>query len=271
MQKRIKVACETYVWEMLGPDWRGTPEQLMDYVAEAGYEGIEYTTTMLGRFLDHPKEFARELSTRNLTFCCLAFGTASGFTDPSARGADREAAQRAIAFLTHFPDAQLEPGTANHPEPQRDWQRKLDHAISFYNELAQLSARSNITVCVHPNSGDQSLLKTAEQYRYLMQRLDPAVRYCPDSGHIVRGGQDLLACFREHAGRISHVHFKDVDAHGNWKLTGEGICDFAAVMQLLERHQYDGWIVLEDESDEARRDGRMAIRQGRNYFKKLGY
>lgn len=267
----MKVGCETYVWEMLPATQWPTPEQLLDYVAEAGFEGIEFTTSMLREFFDQPETFKKLLARRNLQFCGLAFGTPSGFTDPKQNDGDLEVARRAIAFLEHFPGAQLEPGTASSPDPQRQWQQKVDYAAKFYNELARIAAKSGIIVCVHPNSTDKSLLKTTEQYRYLMDRLDPEVKYCPDSGHIVRGGQDLIACFTEHSARISHVHLKDADAQGNWKLTGEGICDFKGVLQLLDRIGYRGWLVAEDESDEARRDGRAAVRHGREYFKKLGY
>jgi sugar phosphate isomerase/epimerase len=267
----MKIGCETYVWEMLPSSQWPTPGQLLDYVAEAGCDGIEFTPSMLREFYDQPEMFKKELARRNLEFCGLAFGTSSGFTDPEQRAADLDVAKRAINYLEHFPGAQLEPGTASSPTPQSNWQRKVDNAIKFYNELAKIAGQSGITVCVHPNSTENSLLKTADQYRYLMDKLDPDVKYCPDSGHIVRGGQDLLACFTEYAPRISHVHLKDADARGNWRLTGEGICDFQGVLRLLERIGYRGWIVLEDESDEARRDGRAAIRHGREYFKKLGY
>lgn len=267
----MKVGCETYVWEMLAAQQWPSPVQLLDYVAETGFAGIEFTTSMLREFYDQPEAFKKELARRNLEFCGLAFGTPSGFTEPEQRDEDLKTARRAIAFLEHFPGAQLEPGTVSSPNPQSQWEQKVDNAAKFYNELSQMAAKSGIVVCVHPNSTDNSLVKTAEQYRYLMDRLDPDVKYCPDTGHIVRGKQDLLACFTEYAARISHVHVKDADADGNWKLTGEGICDFKGVLKLLDDIGYSGWLIVEDESDEARHDGRAAVRHGRQYFKKLGY
>jgi inosose dehydratase len=93
----------------------------------------------------------------------------------------------------------------------------------------------------------------------------------PDTGHIVRGGQDILACLRTHLGRISHLHLKDVTAEGRWAALGEGICDFGSVLELLESAGFGGWVVAEEESEDAGRDGAAAIRKNRAFLKSIGY
>ena len=52
---------------------------------------------------------------------------------------------------------------------------------------------------------------------------------------------------------------------------GEGVCDFPAVLALLESVEYEGWIVAEEESAEARQDGLAAIRNNRTYLQAIGY
>jgi sugar phosphate isomerase/epimerase len=93
----------------------------------------------------------------------------------------------------------------------------------------------------------------------------------PDTGHIVRGGQDLLACLGTYISRITHLHLKDVTATGEWVALGQGVCDFPAVLALLESVDYGGWIVGEEESDAARQDGLEAIRKNRAYLRGMGY
>ncbi len=117
-----------------------------------------------------------------------------------------------------------------------------------------------------------SLLESAAEYEYLLTRLDPAlVSFGPDTGHIVRGGQDLLACLRTWLSRITHLHLKDADAARNWVGLGEGLCDFAAVMTVLAEAGYDGWVVAEEESEAARADGVAAIRRNRQYLRSIGH
>ena len=44
-----RIGCQTYSWEMLGAAWQGSPDDIMDAVSEAGYDGIEFSNVMIGR------------------------------------------------------------------------------------------------------------------------------------------------------------------------------------------------------------------------------
>ena len=63
---------------------------------------------------------------------------------------------------------------------------------------------------------------------------------------------------------------KDANANGEWVALGEGICDFPSVMELLDSVVYDGWLVAEEESDDAAKDGVAAIRKNRAYLRSIG-
>lgn len=267
----IRVACQTYTWEMLGDQWRGRVVDLLDAIADAGYAGIEITNYMIREFAERPADFAAELKKRNLELAAFAYSSASGFTDATFWDADLAGARRAIEFLRAFPEPRLGLGGAAHPS-REDTYRKLDQAIRFYNEVGRLGAAAGVSVNVHPHSHHGSLLESAEEYQYLLDRLDPAwVSFGPDTGHIVRGGQDLLTCLRTHLSRITHLHLKDVNVRREWVALGEGICDFPGALKLLEAAGYGGWIVAEEESADARRDGVAAIRKNRAYLRALGY
>lgn len=266
----IRIACQTYTWEMLGDEWRGRVTDLLDWIAEAGYAGIEITNNMIGEFADRPEDFAAELQKRGLELAAFAYAT-TGFTDPDRWEEDLAGARRAIEFLRPFPNPRLGLGGAAHPT-RENAREKLHQAIRFYNEVGRLAAPAGVSVNVHPHSHHGSLLETAEAYQYLLDHLDPqTVSFGPDTGHIVRGGQDLLTCLHTHRRRITHLHLKDVTAAGEWVALGEGICDFPAVMSLLESTGYDGWVVAEEESAAARQDGLAAIRRNRDYLRSIGY
>lgn len=264
----IRVACQTYTWEMLGAEWRGRVTDLLDWISGAGYEGLEITNTMIGEFADRPQDFAAELQTRNLQLACFAYASTSGFTEPERRADDLAGGRRAVAFLEHFPGAKLGLGGAASAEHTT---ARLDHAIGLYNELGELASRAGISANVHPHSHYGSLLETAEEYEYLLQRLDPRyLSFGPDTGHIVRGGQDLLTCLRTHRARITHLHLKDADEAGHWQPLGQGAVDFPAALALLKETGYEGWVVGEEESAAARRDGVGAVRHNREYLRGLG-
>jgi inosose dehydratase len=266
----IQVACQTYTWEMLGTDWKGQVTDILDYVAEIGYAGIEITNAMIGEFYDHPQKFADELGQRDLELAAFAYAT-TGFTDPDRWDEDMAGARRAIEFVRDYPEPRLGLGGAAHPS-EENARGKLDQAIRFYNEVGRMGTDRGISVNVHPHSHHGSLLESFEAYAYLMDHLDARyVSLGPDTGHIVRGGQDLMTCLQTYISRITHLHLKDVTASGEWVALGEGVCDFPAVLALLESVQYAGWIVAEEESAEARQDGLSAIRKNRAYLQAIGY
>ena len=59
--KNVKVACQTFTWEMLGEGWNGGPDDLLQAIAQGGYAGIEITDTMIGSYADNPVGFAARL------------------------------------------------------------------------------------------------------------------------------------------------------------------------------------------------------------------
>lgn len=268
---RIRVACQTYTWEMLGDAWQGQPTDLLDMIAAAGYQGVEITNTMIGDFATRAPEFAAELRRRGLQLACFAYASPTGFTDPDRAEADLAGAREALAFLSHFPEPRLGLGGPAHPS-REDLHAKLDRAIDFYNQVGRRGAQQGVAVNVHPHSHFGSLVESADEYAYLLDGLNPEwVSLGPDTGHIVRGGQDLLSCLQRHLRHITHLHLKDTNAQGIWQPLGQGVCDIPAVLRLLEEKGYVGWVVAEEESEEARRDGLTAIRRNREYLRGLGY
>jgi inosose dehydratase len=267
----IRVACQTYTWEMLGAEWQGKVTDLLDWIAAAGYAGVEITNNMIGAYRSRPAEFRGELESRGLSLAALAYSSPSGFTDAAKWAGDLAGAGEWIAFLRHFPEPRLGLGGACNPS-RDDAVHKLDQAIRFYNQVGQMGAEVGVSVNVHPHSHFGSLLETADEYRYLLDRLDPAcVSFGPDTGHIVRGGQDLRSCLQTYLPRITHLHLKDANWRNEWVGLGEGVCVFPVVLALLEGANYDGWVVCEEESGVARRDGILAIRKNRAYLRSLGY
>jgi sugar phosphate isomerase/epimerase len=272
--KRIRVGCQTYTWEMLGKKWKGSVDDMLDIISGAGYEGVELTNTMIGSYYDRPDDFARALEKRGLAFPSFGFVPVRSFTDPAKIEDEMEYARKGIDFVARFPGCRLDlaGGSAAGSAGRENLDRKFQTMCRFYNEVAALADRKNVAVDVHPHSHAGSIIEKADEYQHLMENTDPSlVGWCPDSGHIVRGGLDLLATLRKYQARIRNFHFKDADAKGNWALLGKGVCDFATVLRFLEEIGYAGWIVAEEESEEAEKDQRGAVSKNREFLKSLGY
>ena len=267
----LKAGCQTFTWEMLGPRWSGGADDLLAAIASAGYSGIEITDKMIGQYEDRPAAFAEALERRGLALVAFACGSDSGFTEADALEADLEKAEAAIDFAGAFPGAHVSFGSATIMSggPRRE---KFEAAARFYNEAARRGARAGVPVAVHPSSHHGTLLLTRGDYDELFSRLEPeTVGWVPDTGHILRGGHDILDTLSAHRDRIRYLHLKDVDRSGEWQMLGAGACDVPAVIAAVRAApEFNGWLVVEEESEQAGRDPAAAVARNRGALAAFG-
>ena len=159
---------------------------------------------------------------------------------------------------------------------EREWAALLDGL----DQARSAAGESGLRVALHPHYG------TAVERRAHVDRVlaDSAIELCLDTGHLLVGGSDPVEVTRAAGGRISHVHFKDVDAalaarvragelgyrdavaRGLYRPLGEGDVDVAGVVGLLRAVGYRGWyvleqdVVLQEEPAEGEGPARMAAR-----------
>ncbi len=265
---KLRLGCQTYTWEMLGSEWRGTPDDLLRAIGDAGYAGIEITDTMIGDYAGQPERFARALDRHRLSLAAFAFASETGFTETSGFDADLQSARRWLDFLAHFPGAVASMGSAtvmdNGPR-----EAKFAIAAEIYGRIAELGEAAGVEVAVHPSSHHNTLLFDRTDYDRLFGLLDLRVGWVPDTGHLLRGHPDMADTLRTHSGRIRYVHLKDVDAGRDWAMLGQGICDTATVLEICAAApRFNGWVVVEEESEEAGTDPGAAVRQNRETMRR---
>jgi inosose dehydratase len=140
----------------------------------------------------------------------------------------------------------------------RDWERLVRHLA----EIEAIVCTHGLTLALHPHVG--TLVETDADVARVLATSD--VGWCFDSGHLLIGGTDPATFVRDHAGRIVHVHLKDVDAAlaarvrsgelslvaatqaGLFRPLGQGDSGIEEVVRLLDRHGYERWLVLEQDT-----------------------
>jgi sugar phosphate isomerase/epimerase len=267
----LKVGCQTYTWEMLGDAWRDRPDDLLAAIAAGGYAGIEITDTMIGRYAAAPAAFAEALAAHGLDLVAFAFSSPSGFTRAEALAADLEMAARQIDFVASFPGAVAAIGSATETvEGPRD--DKFAIAAEAYNRIGEIGRRAGVPVAIHPSSHHRTLLLDRADYDRIFALLDPGlVGWVPDTGHLLRGGHDMLDTLATWRDRIHYLHLKDVDAAGDWAMLGSGVCDTPAVIDLVRAAPgFTGWLVLEEESAAAAVDPTAAVKANRATMRRYG-
>lgn len=166
--------------------------------------------------------------------------------------ADAGASVLVLAARTDAPgyDAATAPAEA-------DWEG-LGRGVEAALEIGRMHG---LTIALHPHVG--TLIEREPEIRRLLE--STAAPLCLDTGHLTVAGADPLRVARLAAGRIAHVHLKDVDGElaesvrsgglgyheavrrGLYRPLGEGDVDVAGVVEILRGEGYDGWYVLEQD------------------------
>jgi inosose dehydratase len=144
-----------------------------------------------------------------------------------------------------------------------DWPR-------FAERMEELGARladAGLRLAYHHHMG--TVVQTEDEVDRLMDSCDEAVSLLLDTGHLTFAGGDPARAANRHAGRIAHVHCKDVRAgvlarslnrdasfldavlDGVFTVPGDGSVDYPAVLEPIARAKYAGWLVVEAEQDPA--------------------
>ena len=155
-----------------------------------------------------------------------------------------------------------------------------------YNELAKLAGEKGMKVCLHHHMGTG--IQTPAEIDKYMEVVNDDVYLLFDSGHIYysEGSQKaMLDVLEKYIDRICHVHLKDVRDEvvaevkandlsflegvrkGTFTVPGDGVIDFRPIFDILEKHNYKGWMVVEAEQDPAIANPFEYAVKGRKYIK----
>ena len=245
---KIKLACETYTWQMPGEQYKGRLEHIMEVSSRAGYKGIEPDSSFLHHLSDTAlmkaalHKYKLELS----VFCYV-----EDWRHPKETDEERKRANAWVDFMEHFPDTIFL--LVQMPGKDREYLvERQKNLLLCVNAIAQRAADKGIVCSYHPNSPTGSVYRTEEDYKILLNGLNAQViKYTPDLGHIAKGGMDPLSIVKEYHELVNCIHYKDMYIDGTWAPMGKGVIDFIGATNYLASIGFDGWIVVEDECERA--------------------
>jgi inosose dehydratase len=149
---------------------------------------------------------------------------------------------------------------------ESDWKAYGERLTAFGRHLQ----KSGVRLAYHHHMG--AYCETADDVDTLMRATGEEVGLLFDTGHMAfsgAGAQGVVAQLEKHIARVCHVHCKDVRPqvlklarnngwsflqsvlNGAFTVPGDGAIDFEAVLSVLARAGYRGWLVVEAEQDPA--------------------
>jgi inosose dehydratase len=268
----IKFGINPIGWTNDCMHWLGDSIALETCLAEAraaGFTGIELGRKMPGE----PAKLRRLLGKHDLSLV-------SGWY--SARLLERDARAEIASMKDHL-RLMKECGAAvmvfaettqeiiNHVGARRSARPRIGSAAEWKKFGARISAVADhladqgVRMAYHHHMG--TVVESAEDIARLIENTGDNLGLLLDTGHLTYAGGDPVAVARKFAGRINHVHCKDIRGYaleacrrrdvsfseavlaGIFTAPGDGIVDYPALFKVLKRAGYRGWLVQEAEQD----------------------
>ncbi len=273
------------------PSWR----KVLSDCAAAGYKGIELGP--IGFMPEDPALLAEGLAENHLSI--IGGVVFRPFHDPAKWDEVWDASVRTCKSLVSHgakhlvlidsisPRRAPTAGRADEAEQMdtAEWTAFADR----FRKIAQLGTDHGLTVGIHAHAA--GFIDFEPELERLLSEIDEnLLKICFDTGHHSYAGYDPVAFMRRHIGRISYMHFKDIDPvvkaravanrTGFYDATGQGIfcnlgkgdVDFPAVRKILLDAGFDGWCTVEQDCDPAGTTSPVDdARANRDYLSSIGF
>lgn len=251
------------------PAWR----DVLRENAAAGYTGIELGP--VGFMPEDPVILAEALNEHRLTL--IGGVVFQPFHDPAAWETIEDAAQRTCKALKAHGAYHLvlidsiSPRRATTAGRVADAEQ-MDKAewTAFRDRIATVARMGaedyGLTVGIHAHAA--GFMDFEPELERLLDEVDDSIlKICFDTGHHSYAGFDPVAFMEKHIGRISYMHFKDIDpvvkadviakSTGFYDACGQGIfcnlgdgdVDFPRVREILLENGFEGWCTVEQDCD----------------------
>ncbi|VAW33412.1 Inosose dehydratase [hydrothermal vent metagenome] len=277
---------------------RGGYVRVLDEMQATGYAGTELGDW--GFMPTDPAQLRQELAARQLQL--LASWVSARLYDAKYHEAGVETAVRTAHLLAEVggPNSLIVLGDDHSTVPTRHdnaGRIQPEHGLSaaeweIYSSGANCIARAvrqetGLRTAFHHHAA--TFVETPTEIDTFLSLTDSDVLgLCFDSGHCALGGGDPVDLLTRHANRIWHVHFKDFDPTilekakvEGWTYTdmvgqgifcelGQGNVDFPAVLATLNKLQYDGWIVVEQDVLPSMGSPKESANRNRAFLRSIG-
>jgi inosose dehydratase len=290
-KSKIKLAIAPIAWSnddrpALGAG--NTFEQCISEIALAGFEGTERGS----KFPTDPVELKQKLDLRGIRLCN------SWFSSYLVEKPYEEVAQEFDQFTDFLKAAGA--GAVGVSEQSYGLQgldvpifenkyvlnnQEWDRLAKGLENLGKIAQEKDIILTFHHHMG--TVVQSAEEVTELLDRTDPElVNLLYDSGHFCYCGENPVETLEKYMPRVKHIHLKDVREEtlrrvraenlsffdsvlaGTFTVPGDGTIDFGPIFEILDRNNYEGWMVVEAEQDPAKANPFEYALKAREYIRK---
>ena len=296
MSIRIGNAPCSWGVEFAEDDRNPTWQTVLKQCAEAGYKGIELGP--VGFMPEDPAVLGEALAEYDLEL--IGGVVFRAYHDPdawddvldathrTAKALKAHGAQHLVLIDAISPRRAPTAGRAGEAEQmdKAEWTAYRDRIA----ETARIGSEEyGLTVGIHAHAA--GFMDFEPELERLLNEVDESIlKICFDTGHHSYAGFDPVAFMKKHIGRISYMHFKDIDpkvkvevianrtgfydacGQGIFCNLGDGDVDFPAVRQVLLDAGFEGWCTVEQDCDPLLDPDPVGdARKNREYLESTGF
>ena len=244
---------------------------ILDEIARTGYEG-----TQLGIGFPEGEALREALAARRLRLAEVYLSIPATVDGPTGDAIDigRErlrllhagGGEVLVMALDVSPERDETAGRAGEPGTPVFTDAGWDALLEVVHGLAREVISQGHRAAFHPHAG--TFVETPAEVDRLAAAVDPAlIGICLDVGHYTVGGGDPVTALRDLGDRVTHIHLKDVDpvvlaglrtgSVGGFSPAvrarlftelGAGALDLDGVLDVAAGRDYDGWLMVEQDS-----------------------
>lgn len=208
------------------------PFAAISQVAELGYDEIEFAGTHGAdptALCRHARQTGLEIAAAHADWALLK-------SDPDAAIAEAKALCADTLVLAWLP-----PEERQTLDQWRGW-------IATLNRVNAKAEAEGLALGYHAHDFEFAALDGVRPIDLLMRDLDPDIGFELDTYWVAKAGGDPLAFLRRHAGRVTHLHLKDMAADGSMADIGKGTLPMAEIVAQARAQGVRHFIVERDDA-----------------------
>ena len=226
----------------------------LSHLATLGFDAVEltvipgYSTELSSLTKSERRRILKLLKKYGLALPAIAGHTSLMEEDPKVHAANLKRLQKTIDLAVDWAGPDGPPAIDTTAGGQPDgWESHLGLLIERTQELAAYAQTKGVTLAMEPHVG--SIIDTPHKMVELIQMVGrPNVKVNFDISHFNVMGYSIEESVSTLAPHAVHTHVKDETGrfpNHQFLIPGEGVFDYVAYLQSMQRHGYTGCISAE--------------------------
>lgn len=265
MMKIKGVATQMYVWSQVYGQQDYFKKALKD-ISLAGYDGIEANLS-LASTEEKTAELGELLQKNSLKLASLYHGGVYHEEDAAKQTLKETTKFAKFAKSIECPAIDVNPASTG--KEKTDEELKIQ--AKYLEKMGKILKDMGMEFYCHNHTPE--IKSNARELRSICDFTDKRfVNLCLDIHWVLRGGVDPLELMKEYPERLKSLHLRN-SSDGVWMEDfGDGDIDYLAVKEILEKADYEGWLIVElayEKDTKITRDLAENSRLSREYVQKI--